>query len=82
MWSGKDRTALTTLGEHSEDRNTVLRQKDVEQGKQRLIRDEKGAAILSPSETKRELEKATEYRNSQRPCYNTTACCHRIQNLK
>lgn len=81
-WSGKDRIASTILGEHSEDRNTALRQEDVEQRKQRLIRDEKRTAILSPSETKRELEKATKYRNSQRSCYNATACCHRMQTLK
>lgn len=60
----------------------ALRQEDIGERKQRLIRDDKGIAILSLSRTKRGQEKATEYRNSQRPGYNTTACCHRIQNLK
>lgn len=83
MWNGKDRTDIA----NSETTATVetqlaLRQEDVGEGKQRLIRGENGIAILSLSRTKRELEKATEYRNSQRPGYYTTACCHRIQNLK
>lgn len=39
--------ALTDPREHSEGKNSALRQEDVGEGKQRLIRDEKGIAILS-----------------------------------
>lgn len=35
----------------------AVRQEDVGEGKQRLIGDEKGIAILSLSKTKREVEK-------------------------
>lgn len=65
------------------DRNTASSEGGrAAEGKQRLVRDEKGIAILSLSRTKRKLEKDTEYRNSQRPGYYTSACCHRVQNLK
>ena len=83
-WTGKDRTGISQLSGTTARVETqlALRQEDVGERKQRLIRDEKGIAILSLSRTKGELKKATKYRNSQRPGYNTTACCHRIQNLK
>lgn len=38
----------------------AVRQEDVGEGKQRLIGDEKGIAILSLSKTKREVEKVQE----------------------
>lgn len=38
----------------------ALRQEDVGEGKERLIWDEKGIAILSLGKTKRELEKVQE----------------------
>jgi len=83
MWSGNDRTGIANLENIARAKTALaLRQEGAGERKQRLIRDEKGIAILSLSRTKRGLEKATKYRNSQRPVYNITAWCHRIQNLK
>lgn len=81
-WQGQDRHCQLSETTARAETQPALRQEDVGERKQRLNRDEKGIAILSLSRTKSELENATKYRNSQRPGYNTTACCHSTQNLK
>lgn len=81
-WQGQDWDCQLSETTARAETQLALRPEDVGERKQSLIRGEKGIAILSLSRAKTELEKTTEYRNSQRPGYNTTACCHRIQNLE
>lgn len=61
VWSNQDRTGIDNSQRTVRAKiQLALRQEDVGEGKQRLIGDENGIAILSLSKTKRELEKVQE----------------------